>query len=144
MKQHKDGSIRYNKQILAAVTIEIKDPTRHLIAEANKKDEALTQKLEASDDLFTKDEDGIVYYRNLIWVPQKLRNMIIQEHYDNPTRGYFGIEKTSEQIARNYYFPNMAKQVRKYIDKCETYIRDKPARHKPYRLMQSPDAPSRP
>ncbi|BAE56502.1 unnamed protein product [Aspergillus oryzae RIB40] len=144
LKQHEDGSIGYNKQTLAAVTVEIKDPTRHLIAKANKKDEALTQKLEASDDLFTKDEDGIVYYRNLIWVPQKLRNMIIQEHHDNPTRGHFGVEKTSEQIARNYYFPNMAKQVRKYIDKCETCIRDKPARHKPYGLMQSPDAPSRP
>ncbi|GMG17194.1 unnamed protein product [Aspergillus oryzae] len=144
LKQHEDGSIGYNKQTLAAVTVEIKDPTRHLIAKANKKDKVLTQKLEASDDLFTKDKDGIVYYRNLIWVPQKLRNMIIQEHHNNSTQGHFGAEKTSEQIARNYYFLNMAKQVRKYIDRCETCIRDKPARHKLYELMQSLDTPSRP
>jgi hypothetical protein len=55
-----------------------------------------------------------------------------------------GIEKTLEQVSRNYYFPNMRRKVEKYIKNCVTCQQDKPARHLPYGNLQSIEAPTKP
>lgn len=54
-----------------------------------------------------KAEDGLVYLRGLIHVPESLRTEIIEEHHANPMRGHVGADRTTELISRNYYFPNM-------------------------------------
>jgi hypothetical protein len=77
----------------------------------------------------TADEKGLVYLRNLIYIPNYIRTEIIKRHHDNPMYGYMGIEKTAELILRNYYFLNIRRKVQNYIQQCETCIRDKPARH---------------
>jgi hypothetical protein len=43
-----------------------------------------------------------------------------------------GIKKIHEQIARNYYIPNLQKEVTNYIKNCDSYQQNKPVRHKPY------------
>jgi hypothetical protein len=45
-----------------------------------------------------------------------------------------------EQIARNYYMPNLQKEVTNYIKNCDSCQQNKPARHKPYGQMQIPEA----
>lgn len=144
LKKAEDGSIVYNKQQLAA-TIHIQDDMIAKIIKETKTDQWIQEMLEHSDSgRLTSDEDGIVYLHGLIYVPEVLRDEIIQMHHDVPLRGHFGTEKVMEQISRNYYFPNMRRRIEKYIKRCDTCIRDKPSRHQPYGLMQSPDAPTRP
>jgi hypothetical protein len=91
----------------------------------------------AENENLTADEKGLVYLRNLIYIPDCMRIEIIKRHHDDPMHGYMGMEKTAELISRNYYFLNMRRKVQSYIQQCETCIRDKPARHQPYGKLQS-------
>jgi hypothetical protein len=77
----------------------------------------------------TADEKGLVYLKNLIYIPDCIRTKIIKQHYDDPMHRHIGIEKTAELISRNYYFLNIRRKVQNYIQQCKTYIRDKPVRH---------------
>jgi hypothetical protein len=67
------------------------------------------------------DEDSIAYLHSLIYVPQAMCKEIIRIHYDLLMSGYQGIEKTHEQISRNYYILNLQKEVTNYIKNCDSY-----------------------
>lgn len=82
-----------------------------------------------------KDESGLFYLYGLIYVLVKLREEVIKKHHDDLTHGHMGIEKTVEHISRNYYFLNMNRKVRFYIQSYDTCQRNKPARHTPYREL---------
>lgn len=141
-----DESMSYNHPILAA-TIQIQDePLMNRIIGETKKDQMIQEMVENSEEIekLTTDDNEIVYMHGLIYVPKSMRTKILTMHHDTPLHGHMGIEKTAEQIARNYYFPNLWKTVRDYVKNCEVCIQDKPARHQPYGKMQSPDAPTRP
>jgi transposase InsO family protein len=146
LKRNEDGSISYNKQILAA-TIELKDDELlDQLRETTKNDQAMQDLLEDSmtNDKLTQDDTGLVYMHGLIYVPMALREEVIRRHHNLPTHGHTGTEKTMEQISRNYYFPNMRRKVMHYIRQCDTCQRNKPARHAPYGELQQADVPTRP
>jgi hypothetical protein len=90
------------------------------------------------------NEDGIAYLYSLIYVPQAMHKEIIRMYYDLLISGYQGIEKTYEQISRNYYMPNLQKEVINYIKNYDSCQQNKPARHKPYRQMQILEVPKKP
>jgi predicted RNA-binding protein with PIN domain len=69
---------------------------------------------------------------------------IIRIHHNLPMSGYQGIKKTHKQISRNYYIPNLRKEVINYIKNYNSYQQNKPARHKPYGQMQILEAPKKP
>jgi hypothetical protein len=146
LKQQEDGSLTYNHHTLAA-TIELnEDPLIQEITEATKKDKIIQEMLEnsAENENLTANEKGLVYLRNLIYIPNCMRIKIIKRHHDDPMHRHIGTEKTAELISRNYYFLNIRRKVQSYIQQCETCIRDKPARHQPYGKLQSPEAPKQP
>jgi hypothetical protein len=96
------------------VTIKLnKDPLIQEIAEATKKDKIIQEILKNSveNENLIADEKGLVYLRNLIYIPNCIRIKIIKWHYDNPMHRYIGTEKTTELISRNYYFPNIRRKV---------------------------------
>jgi hypothetical protein len=90
------------------------------------------------------DEDGIAYLHSLIYVPQAMHKEIIRIYHDLPISGYQGIKKMHEQIARNYYMPNLQKEVTNYIKNCDSYQQNKLARHEPYGQMQILEALKKP
>jgi hypothetical protein len=146
LKQQEDGSLTYNHHTLTA-TIELnEDPLIQEIAEATKKDKIIQEMLKnsAENENLTADEKGLVYLRNLIYIPDYMRIKIIKQHHDDPMHRHIGTEKTTELISRNYYFLNMRRKVQSYIQQCKTCIRDKPARHQPYGKLQSPEALKQP
>lgn len=146
LRQNPDGTISYNKQILAA-TIEVRnDDFLQQVREEQKKDTTSKAILdgEVKNDNFTADDTGLVYAHGLIYVPNKLRNEIIKRHHDDLTHGHMGVEKTVEHVSRNYYFPNMNRKVRFYIQGCDTCQRNKPARHAPYGELQLSETPTKP
>jgi hypothetical protein len=59
----------------------------------------------------TADKKGLVYLRNLIYISDYIRTEIIKQHHNNPMHRHIGIEKTTELILRNYYFPNIRRKV---------------------------------
>ena len=107
-----------------------------------KKDKLIQEMLEESinNDKITTSNNRIIFMHNLIYIPKSMRQEIIGMHHNSPVHGHIGTEKTAEQIARNYYFPNLIRNIQHYIKNCEICIRDKAARHQPYGKMQSLDA----
>jgi hypothetical protein len=65
----------------------------------------------AENENLTTDEKGLVYLRNLIYIPDCMRIKIIKRHHDDPIYRYIGMEKTAELILRNYYFLNIRRKV---------------------------------
>jgi hypothetical protein len=65
-------------------------------------------------------------------------------HHNLLISRYQGIEKMHEQISRNYYMPNLQKEVINYIKNYDSYQQNKLIRHKPYGQMQILEALKKP
>ena len=46
---------------------------------------------------------------------KRVKTHILSEHHDIDTAGHLGIDKTTEAIMRNFYWPKMEKEIRWYI-----------------------------
>ncbi|GJP42041.1 hypothetical protein CLOM_g1638 [Closterium sp. NIES-68] len=81
-----------------------------------------------------------------LWVPgyDLLHTLLIQESHDNPTSGHFGVDKTTKMLQRNYYWPNMADDVRKYVSSCTACQIMKSSHQRAAGLLQPLDPPERP
>ena len=146
LRLNEDGLIGYNQQILAVIFHIENNALKKKIIEETKKDKMIQEMLEESinNNKITTSNNRIIFMHNLIYIPKSMRQEIISMHHNSPVHRHIRTEKTAEQIARNYYFPNLMKNVQHYIKNCKTCIRDKATRHQPYSKMQSPDAPTYP
>jgi len=65
-------------------------------------------------------ENGIVIKEGKIYVPEgELRGEIIRLHHNTPVEGHGGRWKTVELVTRNYWWPEVTKEVGKYVDRCD-------------------------
>jgi len=71
------------------------------------------EKWEIEKELVLKE--GRVY----VLKDKKLRVEIIWLHHDTPIVGYGGQWKTMELIIRNYWWPGMTKEVKRYVEGCD-------------------------
>ena len=61
-----------------------------------------------------------------IYIPEgELRGEIIRLHHDTPVGGHRGKWKTTELVARNYWWPGVTKEVGRYVDECNACQRYK-------------------
>jgi len=95
-------------------------------------------------DKFSIDNEGFLLFNNLIYVPMNLRTRILESHHDSVTAGHFGVRKTLDLINRNFWWPNLRADVKKFIKSCETCCKAKVPRHKPYGLLSPLSTPDRP
>ncbi|GJP69736.1 hypothetical protein CLOP_g735, partial [Closterium sp. NIES-67] len=81
-----------------------------------------------------------------IWVRgyDLLRTLLIQESHDNPTSRHFGVDKTTKTLQRNYYWSNMANDLRKYVSSCTVCHIMKSSHQRAAGLLQPLDPPERP
>ena len=69
-------------------------------------------------------EEGLVLKEGRVYVPkdEKLRVEIIRLHHDTPMAGHGEQWKTIELVTRNYWWPGMTKEVKRYVegyDQCQ-------------------------
>ena len=64
------------------------------------------------------DVDSSWGIRKQIVVPKKFRTMILGEAHENVCGGHLGIQKTTEKISKNFYWPTVKKDVRKFCKSC--------------------------
>jgi len=73
-----------------------------------------------------KVEDGIVMKEGRIYMSEgDLRREIIQLHYNTLVGGHGGRWKTTELIGRNYWWPGIIKEMKRYVDGCDACQRYK-------------------
>jgi len=67
-----------------------------------------------------KEEDRLMLKEEKVYVPGKkgLRTEVIQLHHDILVEGYRGKWKTVELVTRNFWWPRVTKEMKKYIEEC--------------------------
>jgi len=90
-------------------------------------------------------EDNKIYLKEgrRLAIPKDktLRTKILNKCHDIHSAGHIGIDKTYELVARNYFWPNMSKDVRKYVDTCNGCQRNKIDNQQSSGLLQPLDIP---
>ncbi|EEA26632.1 retrovirus polyprotein, putative [Talaromyces marneffei ATCC 18224] len=133
LRTNRKGDLEYNPQITTLAA------TAEVTTDLELQDKLVKETLK---DEWT--ETGLVFWHGLIYVPKTLRNKIIQLHHDTLTSGHPGQANTLERVSRNYYWPRIIKDIKKYIEECDMCQKNKIKRHKPYRLLQEIEAPEYP
>ncbi len=103
--------------------------------------------LEPNCPYFFRDE--LLCYRDSsgprFYVPagNDLRELIMSEHHDLGIAGHLGVTKCLRYIRRQYYWPDMKRNVRNYIRSCEHCQRNKPSNTSPAGLLQPLPIPAK-
>jgi hypothetical protein len=101
-------------------------------------------------DVSTGDErqwrtiDGALTYERRIYVPAALGSRVTSLFHNNLQSGHFGALKPAELVSRDFYWPAMESEIRKYVDGCELCHRIKAPRNACYGLNMPLSPPSHP
>ena len=89
---------------------------------------------------------GVLTYEGRINVPAVdfLRGKVISLFHDNSESGHFGAHKTTELVSRDFYWPVMDSQERKYVSGCKVCHRIRAPRHSRHGINMPLWIPSRP
>jgi len=70
-----------------------------------------------------REEDGVMLRDGKVYIPkdERLRAEVIWLHYDTPVGGNGGQWKTAELVTRNFWWPGVTKEVKKYVEGCDAY-----------------------
>ena len=55
-----------------------------------------------------------------LWVPARLKSMIMSNHHGSTLGGHWREEKTYEAVAIKYFWPSMAKDIESHVKLCKT------------------------
>jgi len=75
---------------------------------------------------------------------EKLRVEIIQLHHDMPIAGRGGQWKMVELVTRNYWWPGIMKEVKRYVEGCDQCQRMKNRAEMPAGKLRPNQVPERP
>jgi len=91
-------------------------------------------------------KDDLFWYQGRIWIPndEAIQTALITKHHKPPQAGHGGTAKTTGLISRQYYWPKIREDIKRFIKNCDTCQRTKLVRHAPYRFLQPKEAPDRP
>jgi len=91
-------------------------------------------------------EEGLVLKEGRVYVPkdEKLKVEIIWLHYDMLIAGHRGQWKTVELVTRNYWWPGMMKEVKRYVEGCDQYQRIKNRAERPAGKLKPNQIPKKP
>ena len=105
-----------------------------------------------TDRTFTKNllhTNGLWYLKEKekrLVVPndQFVRTAIIYECHDRPYVGHVGTHKTTKLVERNFWWPNIQRDVRRYVQTCHSCQANKGTNQKPAGLLQPLPIPQEP
>lgn len=66
-------------------------------------------------------DNGLLFYWNAIYIPpeESLQHEVVHLHYDLPSMGHSGIQKTLLLLKHDFWWPGMHSFVTKYVQGCE-------------------------
>jgi hypothetical protein len=73
-----------------------------------------TQRTQGKEELLQL-QDGLLYCKGLLWVPENARNAISHTEHDSQVAEHFGQEKMIELMRHNFWWPKMDQQIMDYI-----------------------------
>ena len=124
------------------------------IKEARNRDEEVIKVVEEMKKVRVKTlrdeewqiEEGLVLKEERVYMPkdEKLRVEIIWLHHDTPVAGHGGQWKMVELVTRNYWWPGVMKEVKRYMEGCDQCQRMKNRAEMPAGKLKPNQIPERP
>jgi len=87
---------------------------------------------------------GLVYRKNLLWIPNGLIQQIMEVEHDTKVAGRMGQDKTIELVRRNFLWPKMNERIIDFVKSCPKCQQNKASRHQPYGLSSPLELPYAP
>jgi len=74
-----------------------------------------------------REENGLMLKEGKVYVPkdEALRVEIIRLHHDTPMGGHGGQWNTAEMVTRNFWWPEVTREVKRYVEGCDACQRNK-------------------
>ena len=128
-EDNKDVQLLKDKLWQRRMTVEItmikRKTTReegNIIKEIRKnttREKEVVQALKKEDGL-TWEEDGVVYMEGRIYVlnNKKIKEEILKENHDSVDVGHSGQHRMLELLKRNYWWPRLKEDVKRYVQEC--------------------------
>jgi len=90
-------------------------------------------------------KEGLLYHKDQLYVPDSrtLRTKLLQAYHDSPLGGHFAVEKTLEKLRRDFFWPEMERELKEYVRSCDQCQRTKPSNQQPAGLLHPLPIPSR-
>jgi transposase InsO family protein len=126
------------------------DTTYQEVVEILEKGEARSLpsrlKLQISLSECNINHQGYINYRNRTWVPEHepLRTRLIQQAHDSILTGHPGRNETYTLVSREYYWPNMSSDIKRYLRNCDVCGRAKAWRDRRNGLLKPLPVPDQP
>jgi hypothetical protein len=115
------------------------------IEEDSKKDKKWNELKKRFQDDWVTEENGIKKWRGRIYVPgEKTRERIMKEHHDAPIAGHPGRHRMHESIARTFWWPTIRRDIREYVDGCQTCQKTRPSNRPRPTSLQPSEIPQKP
>ncbi|GAQ92802.1 hypothetical protein KFL_011450010, partial [Klebsormidium nitens] len=133
-----------NQPVLAAVSSVIPDPAfltavRQAITSDPFAQTAISAMLSADTAYATFAlDDTLLFESDRLYIPPvpALRTRVLKEHHDCQASGHFGMDKTEDLVNRSFYWPDLQRDVRRYIRSCPQCQANKPTNRRPAGLLQ--------
>jgi hypothetical protein len=132
--------MQYN-ELLATIAIVEDTELETRLKNAYATDECAKRVLAKVEGSFAIDEQGLIRFKGLVYVPNQMRRPLVQEQHSLPAHGHQGIARTFDRISRHYYFPGMRKRVETVVQECDICSKSKSNRHLPYGQLKSLPVP---
>ncbi|CAF1098166.1 unnamed protein product [Rotaria sp. Silwood1] len=97
-------------------------------------------------------ENGVLYKlieihpsrtkKKIPWVPQSMIKDLLYSAHMHPTAAHYGSDRTYYKLKNIYYWPNMLKDVKQYVQQCLLCSKYNIPRYKPPGLLETPEPPN--
>ena len=79
-----------------------------------------------------------------LYVPKSIRSRVLKWGHSSRLTGHPGVHRTSDFLARRFWWPGMMKDIREFVAACPTCARNKASHQSPPGLLHPLPVPSRP
>ena len=93
-----------------------------------------------------QEHEGLMLKEGKVYVPkdEKLRAEIIRLHHDTPVGGHGGQWKMTELVTRNFWWPGVSREMKRYVEGCDVCQRNKNRIQAPVGKLMPNSIPEKP
>jgi len=93
-----------------------------------------------------REHEGLMLKEGKVYIPkdEKLRAEVIRLHHDTPVGEHRGQWKTMELVTRNFWWPGVSREVKRYVKGCDACQRNKNCTQAPAGKLMPNSIPEKP